>query len=140
MAFVTGITRYVKKGWMDVLAAKTLKIALYSTTTGLDANQDPASPLVYTTTGELTASGTGYTTGGYSVANAVVSYSGGAYRIDFDDIETGSGTIASGTYGAMIYDTLDSNRAISVHSVSVTVGSNETTLSITIPADALYVS
>jgi hypothetical protein len=140
MAFNTGVTRYQKKKWMDAIAAlSTLKIALYSTTTGLDANQDPASPLAYTATGELASSGTGYTTGGYAVASASVTASGNSYQLDFTDLSIGSGTIASGTYGAMIYDTADSNRVMAVLQVNVTVGSSGTTMTITVPTGVIAI-
>jgi hypothetical protein len=137
MAFAAGITRYQKKKWLDALVAAGMKIAFYLTTTGLDANQDPATPLAYTATGELSDSGTGYTTTGYTVANAVVSANGNAYQIDFDDIVTGSGTIASGTYGAMIYAPSDTNRAIAICQVDVSQGSSSGAMTFTIPVDTL---
>ncbi len=143
MAFVPGITRYRKKAWFDAIKAlTTVKVALYSTTTNLDANQDHATPLAYGVAGELTTSGTGYVSGGYAIASAdmAVNADSNAYNLTFPNIEIASGTIATGTYGAMIYDTADSNRAIAVCQVNVTVASNGTTMTITIPANALRIA
>ena len=143
MPFVTGITRKQKKAWFDAIKAlATVKIALYSTTTNLDANQDPATPLAYGVAGELTASGTGYVAGGYAIASANMSVNAdaAAYNLTFPNIEIASGTIASGTYGAMIYNTADSNNAIAVCQVNVTVGSSGTTMTITVPANALRIA
>lgn len=147
MAFNAGFTKYQKKKWLDALAAiGTMRIAIYSTTTALDAFQDPASPLVYSSTGELTGSGTGYNntgvagTTGYALSGATVSANGNGYQLSWNDVITGSGTIAAGTYGAMIYDTADSNRVAAVLSVTVSTGSSSGTMTFDIPANALTVS
>lgn len=140
MAFVTGITRYQKKKVLDTLVALGLKIALYSTTTALDANTDPATPLAYGVAGELTNVGTGYTTGGYVLSGETVVADTNAYNMTFATVSTGVGTIAAGTYGAMIYDPADSNRAVAVCQVDITVASNGTAMNITIPANALRVA
>jgi len=143
MAYANGITRYQKKTWLDQLTSKTtsnyLKVAIYTTTTGLGdgAVADPASAIVYTTSGELTASGTGYTAGGYTLATASVTADSNAYQITWADVVTGSGTIASGTYYAMVYDTNDSNKAVAFLEVTVSTGSSSGTMTFDFPAGAL---
>lgn len=142
MAFNAGFTRYQKKKWLDAMAAlATLKLAIYSTVTGLDATQDPASPLVYTVTGELTSSGTGYTAGGFALSGASVTWDSGnsRYQLTFTDPAATTGTIAVGTYGAMLYDTADANKVIAVFTVNVTTGSSAGTMSFDIPANGLAI-
>lgn len=141
MAYASGITKYLKKVLWDLVAARTLKVALYTDgASNLDANTDPASPLVYGTTNEISSSGTGYTAGGYALASIANSASGNAYQITAADVVTGSGTLAAGSYEAMIYDTADSNRAIAICPVTVTTGSVAGTMTFDIPADALKIS
>jgi len=151
MPYAAGFTRYKIKKWMDALAAEInaggIKLAIHSgSPAALDRNADPAVPLTYagTIASELTSAGTGYTTGGYVLDEAVVEASGNAYQIKFSNVAggagqvtTGAGTIAIGTYTAAIYDTLDSNRIIAICTVSVTVASSGGAMVFTIPADAL---
>ena len=141
MAFNAGVTRYQKKKWMDELVTKigagSLKMSIHSTTTTWDANTDPATPQVYGTTGELTASGTGYTTGGYALSSAVLAASANAYQLDFADVVTGTGAIATGTYAGCIYDTTDTNRILAVVTLTVTQASAGGAMTFTVPADAI---
>jgi len=140
MTFVPGFTRLQKKKWMDAIVALGCKVALYSTTTALDATVDPATPLAYGVSGELTDVGTGYTAGGYVLAGEAVAVADtNGYGITFDTIALGAGTVATGTYGAMIYDPADANKAIAVCQVNITVGSSGTVMNITVPVNALKV-
>jgi hypothetical protein len=105
----------------------TFKIALYTANATL--NQDTTA---YTATGEIT--GTGYTAGGKSLVNPIVSSASGVAYISFDNI---SWTPASFTVrGALIYNsTLGKNNA----SVAVLdFGSDKvptSTFTITFPAN-----
>jgi hypothetical protein len=137
----TGVTRYQKKKWLDELVSKitagSLKAAFYSTTTALDANTDPSAPQVYSASGEISSSGTGYTAGGYALASAVNAANGNGYQLGFANVVTGAGTIATGTYGCMIYDTTDSNRALAICTVNVTQASSNGAMTFTIPSNAI---
>lgn len=144
MAYAAGITRYQKKKWLDEIVTKitagSIKMSIHSTTTNWDANTDPTTPQVYATTGELTATGTGYTAGGYVLASPVIAASVNAYQIDFADIVTSAGTIATGTYCGCIYDTTDSNRVLAICTITISVASSSSVMTISIPADALKIS
>lgn len=144
MAYNAGITRYQKKKWLDELVTKinagSLKVSIHSTTTNWDANTDGTTPQVYGTTGELTSSGTGYTAGGYVLSTGVNAASANAYQVDFADIVTGSGTISAGTYCGCIYDTTDSNRILSICTLTIVVGSTGSIMTISIPADTLKIN
>ncbi len=84
----------------------TIKMALYTSSAELGA-----ATTAYTTTGE--ASGTGYTAGGATLAGASINTSGTTVYVDYDDP---SWTTASFTAaGALIYnDTHASKAAIAV--------------------------
>jgi hypothetical protein len=103
----------------------TYKIALYTANATL--NQDTTA---YTATGEIT--GTGYTAGGKSLVNPVVSSASGVAYISFDNI---SWTSASFTVrGALIYNSSKANRSVAV----LDFGSDKVTTStftITFPAN-----
>jgi len=131
---------------MDEISAKitagSLKAAIYSTTTALDAATDPTTPLAYTTTGELTSTGTGYAAGGYVLATPARSstFAANAETLDFADITTGAGTIATGTYAMTIYDTTDSNRILAICTVTVSVASSSTAMVFSIPSDCMKIA
>jgi hypothetical protein len=103
----------------------TFKIALYTANATL--NQDTTA---YTATGEIT--GTGYTAGGKSLVNPIVSSASGVAYISFDNI---SWTSASFTVrGALIYNSSKANRSVAV----LDFGSDKVTTStftITFPAN-----
>jgi len=141
MAYNAGVTRYQKKKWMDELVTKigagSLKMSIHSTTTTWDATTDPSTPQVYGTTGELTSTGTGYTAGGYVLTAANLTASGNAYQLDFADVVTSAGTIATGTYCGCIYDTTDSSRVLAICTMTVTQASAGGAMTFTIPANAI---
>jgi hypothetical protein len=105
--------------------ADTFKIALYTANATL--NQDTTA---YTEVGEIT--GTGYTAGGQTLLNPVVSSASGVAYISFDNI---AWTPASFTVrGALIYNSSKSNRSVAV----LDFGSDKVTAStftITFPAN-----
>lgn len=144
MAYNAGITRYQKRKWLQQLAtlltAGSLKCSLHSVTTTWDATTDPDTPQVYGVTGEVSSAGTGYTAGGYVLTAAVLVAAANAYRLEFADLVTDAGTIAAGTYCALIYDTTDSNRVLAICTVTITTGSSGGAMTITIPADALAIT
>lgn len=135
MAFTAGITPQGKNKMLSLLAAISgLKLALFTSSAALDST---ANPLAYSTTNELSSSGTGYTAGGYAVSGASVTYSGTTAQLTFSAITTGSGTIASGSYEAMLYDPNNSNTAYGVFAVTISTGSSSGTMTISFPANAL---
>lgn len=144
MPYAPGVTRYQKKKWLNELVAKivagSLKCSIHSDTTSWDATTDPATPQVYAVTGELTSVGTGYTSGGYVMAAAVLVAAGNAYHLDFADITTGVGIIPVGTYCACIYDTTDANRVLAICTITVSVASDSGAMTFTIPSDALGIA
>jgi len=87
--------------------ADTIKIALFTSSASLDS-----TTTTYTgQTGEV--SGSGYTSGGVTLANQVVSTSGTTAYFDADDPEWTSASFT--TAGALIYnDTLAGKNAIAV--------------------------
>jgi hypothetical protein len=125
---VQGQTTSFKKELYEAIhnfTTDTLKIALYTANATL--NQDTTA---YTATGEIT--GTGYTAGGSSLVNPIVSSASGVAYISFDNI---SWTSASFTVrGALIYNSSKANRSVAV----LDFGSDKVTTStftITFPAN-----
>ena len=89
------------------LDSDTIKIALYTSSANLDADTT-----AYTTSGEV-ASGNGYTTGGETLTNPVIGTSGTTAYVDFDNPEWTSASFT--TAGALIYnDTTAGDNAIAV--------------------------
>lgn len=103
MANVT--PKFYKKEITDALAAETLKLALFTSAYTPNANTDE---LYSSLTGEVSASGTGYTTGGIAVSSGLTS----GYvdttnaRLDADDLSLASATFTA-RYG-VLYNTTDS--------------------------------
>ena len=89
-------------------AADVFKIALYTSSATLSA-----STTAYTTTDEVSSSGTNYTAGGktLTISQVPTSSSTTAY-LDFDDITWDSATITAN--GALIYNSSQSNKAVAV--------------------------
>jgi hypothetical protein len=108
MANVT--PKFYKKEITDALAAETLKLALFTSAYTPNANTDE---LYSSLTGEVSASGTGYTTGGIAVSSGLTS----GYvdttnaRLDADDLSLASASFTT-RYG-VLYNTSNSKiRAI----------------------------
>ena len=107
------------------LDGHTLKMALFTSSATLGA-----TTTAYSTTNE--SSGTGYTAGGATLANVVVSLSGTTAFVDFDNVSFTSATISDAA-GALIYNSSASNRAIAVIDFGATKSVSSGTLTITLP-------
>jgi hypothetical protein len=88
------------------LDTDVLKIALFTSSASLDA-----STTAYSTSNEV-ANGNGYTTGGNTLAGAVISSSGTTAFCDFSDSTWSSASFTA--RGALIYNSSKSNKAIAV--------------------------
>ena len=93
----------------------TIKIALYNNNATLNSGTvvytapvNPASP----TTGEISNTGTNYTTGGSILLNAAVGSASGVAWLTFSTISWLSATFTA--RGALIYDSSQGNLAIAV--------------------------
>jgi hypothetical protein len=89
-------------------AADVFKLALYTSSATLSA-----TTTAYTTTDEVSSSGTNYTAGGLTltISQVPTSSSTTAY-IDFDDLTFPSATITAN--GALIYNSTQGNKAVAV--------------------------
>lgn len=83
------------------------KMALYTSAATIDA-----STTVYTTSNEVSSSGTNYTAGGNTLAGASVGLTGTTAFVDFSDISWPASTITA--RGALIYNTSKANKAVAV--------------------------
>jgi hypothetical protein len=120
--FGTGVVR-------AATTADTLKAALYLTTATINA-----STTAYTATGEV--SGTGYTAGGVTVTNATAPATSGttAYWTPSASISYSAVTLSTAFDCVLIYNSTQSNKAVSVHtfgSQTVTAG----TFTLTMPTN-----
>lgn len=89
-------------------AADTFKIALYTSSATLSA-----ATTGYTTTNEVSSSGTNYTAGGQTLTISQVPTSTGTTAwLDFDDVTWPSATLTAN--GALIYNATQSNKAVAV--------------------------
>ena len=127
MANSPGISGALKQAALSAtLDGKAMKAALYlaSATTG-------PTNAVYTVTGEVSDSGTGYTAGGTSVTNALLALLTGttAFWTPSAPIAWTGLTLATPFDAVMIYSTTDSNRNIGVFTIgSQTVTAGNVTL------------
>jgi hypothetical protein len=89
-------------------AADTFKLALYTSSATLDA-----STTAYTTSNEVSSSGTNYTAGGLTLTISQVPTSSSTTAfIDFDDLTFPSATITAN--GALIYNATQGDKAVAV--------------------------
>jgi hypothetical protein len=89
-------------------AADTFKLALYTSSATLSA-----STTAYTTTDEVSSSGTNYTAGGQTlVISQVPTSTGTTAWLDFNDVTFASATITAN--GALIYNETQGNKAVAV--------------------------
>lgn len=89
-------------------AADVFKLALYTSSATLSA-----ATTAYTTTDEVSSSGTNYTAGGQTLTISQVPTSTGTTAwLDFDDITWASATLTAN--GALIYNATQSNKAVAV--------------------------
>lgn len=89
------------------LDTDVIKIALYTSAATLDA-----STTAYTTSNEVSSSGTNYTAGGNTLTSPSVTLDGTTAIVDFADTTWASSTITA--RGALIYNSSKSNKAIAV--------------------------
>jgi hypothetical protein len=88
--------------------ADVFKLALYTSSATLGA-----TTTAYTTSDEVSSSGTNYTAGGLTLTISQVPTSSGTTAfIDFDDLTFPSATITAN--GALIYNETQSNKAVAV--------------------------
>lgn len=89
-------------------SADIFKIALYTSSATLGA-----STTAYSSTDEVSSSGTNYTAGGQTlVISQVPTSSGTTAYLDFSDVTWASATITAN--GALIYNATQSNKAVAV--------------------------
>ena len=89
-------------------AADTFKIALYTSSATLSA-----STTAYTTTDEVSSSGTNYSAGGKTLTiSQAPTYTSTTAWLDFDDVTWDSATITA--KGALIYNATQGNKAVAV--------------------------
>jgi hypothetical protein len=89
-------------------AADVFKIALYTSSATLDA-----STTAYTTSNEVSSSGTNYVAGGKTLTiSQAPTFTSTTAWLDFDDITWDSATLTSN--GALIYNATQSNKAVAV--------------------------
>jgi hypothetical protein len=89
-------------------AADVFKIALYTSSATLDA-----STTAYTTSNEVSSSGTNYVAGGKTLTiSQAPTFTSTTAWLDFDDITWDSATLTSN--GALIYNETQGNKAVAV--------------------------
>ena len=130
-----GTSTIVSRGSLTSPTTDTLKAALYLTTATINA-----ATTVYTTSGEV--SGTNYSAGGVTVTNATAPTStntsataGVAYWTPSASISYSAVTLATAFDTVLLYNSTQSNKAISVHTFgSQTIAAG--TLTLTMPANS----
>ena len=110
------------------LDTDTIKMALYISAATLDA-----STTVYSTSNEVSSSGTNYTAGGNTLTGATVSLSGTTAFVDFADTSWASATFTA--RGALIYNSSKSNKAIAVLDFGSDKTSTSGTFTVQMPAN-----
>ena len=85
----------------------TFKLALYTSLAGFST-----STTAYTTTNEVSSSGTNYTAGGNTLTNNGVAVSSNIAYVDFADLTFSSVTLTA--VGALIYKSSSGNEAVLV--------------------------
>ena len=130
-----GTSTIVSRGSLTSPTTDTLKAALYLTTATINA-----ATTVYTTSGEV--SGTNYSAGGVTVTNATAPTStntsataGVAYWTPSASISYSAVTLATAFDTVLLYNSTQSNKAISVHTFgSQTIAAG--TLTLTMPTNS----
>ena len=105
----------------------TFKVALYTSSATLGA-----STTAYSTTNEVSSSGTNYTAGGNTLTRVDPSSSGTTGFTDFADTTWSTATITA--RGALIYNSTDSNKAVAVLDFGADKSSSGGDFTITFPA------
>jgi len=111
-------------------AADVFKLALYTSSATLGA-----STTAYTTSDEVSSSGTNYTAGGQTlVISQVPTSTGTTAWLDFDDVTWASATLTAN--GALIYNATQSNKAVAVLAFGADKTSSAGNFTIQFPAAA----
>jgi VCBS repeat-containing protein len=110
------------------LDTDTIKLALYTSAATLGA-----ATTAYTTSDEVSSSGTNYTAGGNTLTGATVSLSGTTAFVDFSDTSWSSATITA--RGALVYNASKSNKAIAVLDFGSDKTSTNGTFTVQMPAN-----
>jgi VCBS repeat-containing protein len=106
----------------------TIKLALYTSAATLSA-----ATTAYTTSNEVSSSGTNYTAGGNTLTGATVSLSGTTAFVDFADTSWLTATITA--RGALVYNASKSNKAIAVLDFGSDKTSTNGTFTVQMPAN-----
>lgn len=85
----------------------TFKLALYTSSATLDA-----STAIYTTSGEVSSTGTNYPAGGGTLTSTGVGLSGTTAFLNFDDLTFANVTLTC--RGCMIYNSTQGNKAVAI--------------------------
>ena len=102
------------------------KLALYVSTATLGADTT-----VYTSSGEVSPSGTNYTAGGIALTNITPLSANGTGYWSFDDLTFSNVTLTCA--GALIYNSTNGNRAVCVLNFGQTITKTASNLVITFP-------
>lgn len=94
-------------GGVQDLDTDTIKMALYTSSASLDA-----ATTAYTTSNEVSSSGTNYTAGGNTLTSPTITSSGTTAYVDFADTTWSNASFTA--RGALIYNASKSNKAIAV--------------------------
>lgn len=111
------------------LDTDVIKIALYTSSATLSA-----ATTAYTTSNEVSSSGTNYTAGGNTLTSPSVTLDGTTAIVDFADSSWSSSTITA--RGALIYNSSKSNKAIAVLDFGGDKTSTNGTFTVNFPAAA----
>lgn len=109
--------------------ANVYKIALYTSLATLNK-----ATTAYTATGEVSATNTGYTTGGATLAGITQALDGDTAIMDFTDPSWANSTITA-RY-AMIYDSTNGNKAKAILDFGGDITSTNAPFLVTLPAPA----
>ena len=136
MAITTAVCNSFKSellGGIHDLDTDTIKIALIKVSEA--GTYDAATTNYSDVTGNTDeVVGTGYTTGGNTLASPVISLDGSVAIVDFADTVWANATVSS--TGALIYNASKSNKAVAVISFGGTVTSTAGDFTIQFPAAA----
>lgn len=91
----------------DASGGDTFKLALYTSSATLDA-----STAIYTTSGEVSSTGTNYTAGGGTLTSTGVGLSGTTAFLNFDDLTFPNVTLTC--RGCMIYNATQGDKAVAI--------------------------
>jgi hypothetical protein len=95
----------------DAVGGDTFYLSLYTSTATIDA-----STTVYTTSGEVSSSGTNYPAGGGMLTSLGAALSSGTAFLDFNDLTFPNVTLTA--RGCLIYNSTNADKAVAVFDFS----------------------